>query len=93
METIENLFATLNEAVINEREISVGMDCNNNRMSTIFIPGECSLSKNKKELYISAGDDNESIVHIPMIEEISYDECENMYEIKADSVWFTIILI
>jgi len=93
METIENLFATLNEAVINEREISVGMYCNNNKMSSIFIPGECSLSKNGKELYISAGDDSEGEVHIPMIKNISYNECEDMYEIKSDFAWFTIIFV
>lgn len=93
METIENLFTALNEAVINEREISVGMDCNNNKMSSIFIPGECFLSKNKKELYIGTSDNSESVIHITMIEDISFNECENMYEIKSDSVWFTIILI
>lgn len=89
MEIFEQLCMTLEEAMINEREICVGStDCNNCKMMTVFVPGECSFKEGN--LYICAGGDNESYVHIPVIEEILYDECEDIYEIKSGVTIFHI---
>lgn len=88
MESFEQLFTTLNEAVITEREICVGFYCNDCKMISIFMPGECSVEEN--DLYIHAADGSEGVVHIPMIEEVIYDESEDMYEVKAGAACFHI---
>lgn len=88
-DTLIQLYKTLDEAVVNEREICVCMRNQNGSHMAIFVPGECNYNDG---IYISA--QNNGIVDIKTSNaSISYDEMEDEYEIQSGDVTFSLSLI
>jgi hypothetical protein len=83
-ELIENFYVNVNQAIMNETEIYVAMSAGGNNMSTTCIP--CYMN-NTNGIYIESEDNNP--ITVERIDEIFYDEMEDMYHIKSNNVnWY-----
>lgn len=87
-EIFEQICTMLDEAVNEERTICVCMKCKEGNILATFVPNECNYQDG---IYIMSV--NDDIVNINDIDEISYDEMEDEYEIRSGSVSFCISLI
>lgn len=83
-ELIENFYVNVKQAIMNETALYVAISAGRNNMSKTCVP--CHMN-NTNGIYIECEDDNP--ITIDCIDEILYDEMDDMYHIKSDNVnWY-----
>ena len=84
-ELITVFIENVNKAIMNGTEIYATISAGGSNMSKTCVP--CSLIEDNHGIYIESDDDN--AITIECIDEIFYDEMEEMYSIKANNVnWY-----
>lgn len=85
---IAQFCAMLDKVIMNAMAICVCMKFVKGSIMATFVPSECDYQDG---VHIVSEDDDE--ININNIDEISYDEIEDMYEIKSGEISFYISCI